>query len=67
MFYTKMGKFDFSGVANGGGHAVYIREIEGIAVPPRNLIKIDFNKVIELQNWSKELKAKFASSESEFD
>jgi len=62
-FYTNFGKFDMSGVANGGGHAVSIKQSQGVAIPAkRQTVTIDPAKVAELQKWSEELREKFASA-----
>lgn len=63
-FYAKLGRFDFSGVATGGGHAVSIVEVQGVAVPQRRpvVVLIDAVKVAELQEWSQKLRAKFAEA-----
>lgn len=62
-FYTNLGRFDFSGVAMGGGHAVAIVEPDGVPIPPRQtkrVVEIDLVKVTQLQAWGVELRAKFA-------
>lgn len=62
-FYTNLGKFDFSGIAPGGGHAVSIKPSQAIAIPTkRQTVTIDMAQVAELQKWSEELRAKFANA-----
>lgn len=61
--YTNLGKFDLSGVAPGGGHAVSIKQCQGVAIPTkRQTITIDQSQVAELQQWSEELREKFANA-----
>lgn len=63
--FVNLGKFDFSGVATGGGHAVAIVEPAGVPIPPRKVkrvVAIDLVKLAELQAWSRELRAKFAEA-----
>lgn len=58
--YVNLGKFDLSGIAPGGGHAVSIKSAAGCPIPPRKpVVKIDQAKVEELQEWSEELRKKF--------
>lgn len=62
-FYTNLGKFDMSGIASGGGHAVSVKPSQGVAIPAkRQTVVIDMAQVAELQQWSKELQAKFANA-----
>lgn len=62
-FYANLGKFDMSGIANGGGHAVSIKSSQGVAIPAqRQTVTIDPAQVAELQKWSEELRAKFANA-----
>lgn len=59
-FYTNLGKFDFSGIAPGGGHAVSIEKSKATAIPAkRQTVTIDMAQVAELQQWSAELREKF--------
>lgn len=61
-FFTKMGRFDFSGIAPGGGHAVAIREMPGVPIPPRRrVVVIDMARVAALEAWGQELREKFAA------
>lgn len=62
-FYTNLGKFDMSGIAPGGGHAVSIEKSKATAIPTkRQMVTIDLCHVAELQKWSEELRAKFANA-----
>lgn len=61
--YTNLGKFDMSGIAPGGGHAVSIKQSQGVAIPAkRQAVTIDQAQVAELQKWSEELREKFANA-----
>lgn len=60
--YANLGKFDLSGIAPGGGHAVSISQDGGVAIPPRRRqVEINWQQVEELQKWSEELRKKFES------
>lgn len=64
--YAKMGKFEISGIANGGGHSCLIHEPAGAAIPPRRrVVEIDMAKVEELQEWGEELRRKFEQASSQ--